>query len=111
MTKHTVFVEPDGGSYECRPGEGIFQMLSRCSRQKLPRGCTSGGCGVCKVHVVEGAIAKIGVMSRAHVTESDELQGVYLACRVTPVSAVRIELTGKLKSVLLTRTVDCPVCP
>jgi len=36
-------------------------------------------------------------MSRVHVSEEEELRGVLLACRAMPMSAIELEVIGKMK--------------
>jgi ferredoxin len=57
-------------------------------RQKLslvPVGCRGGGCGICRVRVIEGTY-RTGKMSRRHVSEEDLAKGYALACRLYPTS-------------------------
>lgn len=79
-------------------------MLARSGCGGMPRGCTSGGCGVCKVRVTQGAVTSLGGVSRAQLSELEEMDGLVLGCRVTPLSAVRVELVGKLKFFLNDRS-------
>jgi ferredoxin len=52
---------------------------------------------VCKVAIRSGAVHKSGAMSRAHISEQDEAQGVVLACKVVPDGAVELEVVGKMR--------------
>ena len=49
--------------------------------RKLPVGCRRGGCGICRVRVLEGDY-RVGPMSRAHVSPEDEAAGVVLSCAI-----------------------------
>jgi ferredoxin len=42
-------------------------------------------------------VRTIGAMSRAHVSAEEEARGVCLACRVSPLRGVDVEVVGKLK--------------
>lgn len=55
----------------------------------LSIGCRSGGCGVCRIKVVEGAYQTM-TMNRARISRDDEGQGIVLACRIIPVSDLNI---------------------
>lgn len=55
----------------------------------LSVGCRSGGCGICRIKVVEGAYRTM-TMNRARITRDDEDQGIVLACRVVPASDLLI---------------------
>ena len=71
--------------------------MLRLGRKGIPVGCVNGGCGVCKVRILDGEIRNLGPVSRAHVSLEEEQQGCTLACRVAPTSAVRLEVAGKLQ--------------
>lgn len=103
MATRQVIFEQTGANYECRTGEGIFQLLARNGSPGLPRGCTSGGCGVCKVRIIDGLVEALGFMSKAHISDQEAFDGFVLGCRVTPQTDVNVELVGKLKHLLLDR--------
>lgn len=74
--------------------------MLRIGRKGIPVGCVNGGCGICKVSVPMGTVRKVGAMSRAHVSAEEEASGVCLACRVTPLQCVEVEVVGKMKKAL-----------
>lgn len=94
--KVTVQVQQTGESYDCATNESLLTGMLRLGRKGIPVGCVNGGCGVCKVRIVEGQITALGPISRAHVTVEEEGQGLTLACRVAPCCAVTLEVAGKL---------------
>lgn len=55
-----------------------------------------GGCGVCKVQVLEGQFVR-RVMSRAHVSAEEESAGCVLSCRIYPSSDLRVNVIGAMK--------------
>jgi ferredoxin len=95
--KFTVEIAQTGESYLCAGNESLLKGMLRLGRRGIPAGCVSGGCGVCKVRIVEGSVTSLGPVSRAHVTVEEERAGCTLACRVAPASAVRLEVAGKLQ--------------
>ena len=95
--KVTVFVAQTGESFPCASDESLLKGMLRLGRKGIPVGCVNGGCGVCKVHIVEGQCQSLGPISRAHVSAEEEAAGFTLACRVAPVTAVRLEVTGKFE--------------
>lgn len=95
--KVDVCVAQTGESYRCATDESLLRGMLRLGRKGIPAGCVNGGCGVCKVRIVEGTVTSIGPVSRAHVSVEEERCGLTLACRVAPVSAVRLEVIGKLE--------------
>ena len=86
-----------GLSYACAGNESLLTGMVRLGRKGIPVGCVNGGCGVCKVRIVEGQIKALGPISRAHVTLDEENQGYTLACRVAPQTPVNLEVAGKLR--------------
>ncbi len=95
--KVTVRVEQTGEQYPCATTESLLQGMLKLGRKGIPVGCVNGGCGVCKVRILEGEVASLGPISRAHVTQEEEREGLTLACRVAPLTAVRLEVAGKLR--------------
>lgn len=98
--KHAVLVRETGEEYLCESNENLLQGMARIGRKCIPVGCVNGGCGVCKVAIVKGDVHKCGPMSRAHVSEQEELQGIVLACRAMPMSAIELEVIGKMKKAI-----------
>ena len=96
MAYHTVTIVHTGETYPCAPQENLLKGMLKLGRKGIPAGCVSGGCGVCKVRIVEGEVRSLGPISRAHVSLEEESQGITLACRVAPVSDIRLEVLGKL---------------
>lgn len=94
--KHQVLIEDTGEQYACGECESVLDGMARLGRRGIPVGCRGGGCGVCKVQIVEGSYA-VGVMSRAHVSADELAAGVVLACRVMPHSDLCVQVLGKMK--------------
>lgn len=95
--KVSVTVAQTNETYLCATKESLLQGMLRLGRKGIPAGCVNGGCGVCKVRILEGETTPLGPVSRAHVTAEEEAQGCTLACRVAPATAVRLEVAGKMK--------------
>ena len=95
--KLPVEVVQTGETYGCAANESLLSGMLRLGRKGIPAGCVNGGCGVCKVHVLQGQVTSLGPISRAHVTVEEESQGYTLACRVAPATPVRIEVAAKLR--------------
>lgn len=94
--KVSVRVETTGETYPCALDESLLQGMLKLGRRGIPVGCVNGGCGVCKVQIVEGEVRALGPVSRAHVSVEEEARGITLACRVAPLSPVRLHAVGKL---------------
>lgn len=95
--KVRVSVTQSGESFECATSESLLAGMLRLGRKGIPAGCVNGGCGVCKVRIVSGAVLTLGPVSRAHVSADEEAQGYTLACRVAPTEAVQLEVAAKLR--------------
>jgi len=87
---HGIAVAGSGQSVKCHAGNSVLEAFER-SRQPLVSGdaavvrvgCRRGGCGICKVRVLDGSY-RATPMSRAHVSEEDQADGLVLACCVYP---------------------------
>ena len=99
--KHCVRLLQTGETYVCGSDESLLQGMARMGRKGIPAGCLNGGCGVCKVAIRSGSVRKTGAMSRAHISERDEAQGVVLACRVAPVGDVELDVMGCIKKAIM----------
>ena len=78
-------------SFACSEDEPVLAAMLRARCGPVVCGCFGGGCGVCRMRVVSGRFAKAKAMSRAHVSEADERDGVALICCVKPLSDMEIE--------------------
>lgn len=95
--KVNVCVAQTGESYPCATTESLLRGMLKLGRKGIPAGCVNGGCGVCKVRIVEGTVTSLGPVSRAHVSVDEECRGITLACRVAPATAVQLQVLGKLE--------------
>jgi ferredoxin len=59
--------------------------------EAIPVGCRGGGCGICRIRILEGDY-EAKKMSRKHIPEQDQARGIVLACRVYPRSELAIEV-------------------
>jgi ferredoxin len=100
VEKYAVLVVETKEEYLCSSKETLLEGMARLGRKCIPVGCVNGGCGVCKVAITKGDVHKCGAMSRAHVSEQEESQGVLLACRAMPMSAIELEVLGKMKKAI-----------
>ena len=95
--KVQVSLPQTGESYLCATAENLLQGMVKLGRRGIPVGCVNGGCGVCKVRIVDGEVRSLGPVSRAHVSVEEEAEGITLACRVAPVTPVTVEVVGKME--------------
>lgn len=95
--KVNVCVAQTGETYACATTESLLRGMLKLGRKGIPAGCVNGGCGVCKVRIVEGTVTSLGPVSREHVSVDEERCGITLACRVAPATAVRLQAVGKFE--------------
>lgn len=96
MAVFQVTIEDTGEVYRCSENESLLSGMERLGKRGIPVGCRGGGCGVCKVRIVQGEYQKRS-MSRDHITREEEGAGVVLACRVRPLSDIRLGVLGCMK--------------
>lgn len=92
----SITIVDTGEHYHCSSADSLLHALARTGRRGIPVGCRGGGCGVCKVAVLEGNYQK-RAMSRTHVSEEDEAAHRVLACCIYPESDVHLSVIGKLQ--------------
>ena len=78
------------------PGRTVLDSLESGGYELVAVGCRRGGCGLCKIRILEGDYFK-KKMSRAHISPEDEINGCVLACRIIPQSNLVIEQFGNEK--------------
>ena len=71
--------------------------MEKLGLEAIPIGCRGGGCGVCRVKVLDGGKYRTGKMSRSEVSVEDEEQGVCLACKLIPESNLQLRILGKFQ--------------
>jgi CDP-4-dehydro-6-deoxyglucose reductase len=65
------------------PGETILAGLRRAG-YVADIGCRRGGCGICKIRVVEGAVSYRETVAETVLTPEERADGVCLMCRAVP---------------------------
>lgn len=80
-------VTPDGTAvrFPVTEGKPILNPLVGKADAPIGVGCRGGGCGICRVQVLQGRY-QTRRMSRRHVSEDEERSGVALSCRLLPSS-------------------------
>jgi len=96
MQKFTIRIENTGEHYACTDKRSVLESMEALGKKGIPVGCRQGGCGVCKVQVLEGQYLR-RVMSRAHVSAEEEQDGCVLSCRIYPASDLRVSVVGAMK--------------
>ncbi|MHA7923824.1 MAG: 2Fe-2S iron-sulfur cluster-binding protein [Marinobacter sp.] len=79
-----------GDCFTCSEGQSVLKAMEQRGMKCVPVGCRGGGCGYCKIRVVEGEF-ECGKMSKAHAPPEAIEQGKVLACRIYPLTDLIIE--------------------
>lgn len=96
MQKFQVLIDDTGERYACGDHRSLLEGMLALDRKGIPVGCRNGGCGVCKVAILDGHFSA-GVMSREHLSEAERAQGLVLACKARPVSDIRLAVVGRMR--------------
>jgi ferredoxin len=84
MTTYTIAFE-NGPAFPCGGNTAVAVAMKRFRIRTTMLGCRGGGCGVCRVRVVDGSYHTTR-MSREHVTQAEEAEGYALGCCLYPES-------------------------
>lgn len=100
--KHTVTLADTGEEFSCREEQHLLQGMQNFRMgvpllDAIPVGCRGGGCGVCRIRVLSGRYES-KKMSRKHIPEDHQAQGIVLACRIYPRDDLKIEVLPKALS-------------
>lgn len=91
--KFQVEVIGENQSFRCSPEESVLSGYEKAYPTNRLIGCRMGGCGICRVKVVTGEY-RSEKMSKAQVSSDDQAQGIVLACKIFPLSDIRMEILG-----------------
>lgn len=96
MQRYTVTDKVTGDEFLCREDESLLAAMTRSGKGHIRYGCGGGGCGVCKVRVLEGEFLAFKAMSARHIGEEERERNEVLACCVKPRSDIVLcEYAGK----------------
>ncbi len=90
MVAFDVFNRSTGDHFSCDDEQSVLKAMELVGKKCVPVGCRGGGCGYCKIRVVEGDF-QCGKMSKAHCSDEAREHGEVLACRIYPRSDLVIE--------------------
>ncbi|MBL6751046.1 MAG: 2Fe-2S iron-sulfur cluster binding domain-containing protein [Nevskia sp.] len=94
-----ILIDNTGERFGCAAGLDVLRGMECLGRRGIPVGCRGGGCGVCKVRVLDGDY-RTAKMSRACVSEQEQAQGYALACRLYADGDLRLQVVGKMARAL-----------
>ncbi|WP_439641753.1 2Fe-2S iron-sulfur cluster-binding protein [Nevskia sp.] len=90
-----IHIENCDDSFPCPDGSNVLRAMECLGRRGIPVGCRGGGCGVCKVKVLDGRYRNEAI-SRACVSTEEEAEGYSLACKLIPESDLSLRVIGKM---------------
>jgi len=90
---YKLYVKNKNATFENVVGKNLMDILG-ARVDVVPKGCHHGACGVCKVKVLSGKFQNIG-MNRKLITEEDEANNIFLACRLEAKSDMELEFIPK----------------
>ena len=102
LTQYCITIINTNEEYLCFEGKHLLQGMKSLGKCSIPSGCHGGGCGVCKIQIIKGEVEKV-TMSRKHISEKEETNGIYLACCVFPKSDISVKVIGKIKKKLVNK--------
>lgn len=102
---HRIHIENCGESFVCSADLNVLRGMECLGRKGIPVGCRGGGCGVCKVQVVDGPY-RTEKMSRACVSEQEQGLGYALACRLFARGDLRLQVVGRMQRALRPQGAD-----
>ena len=95
-----ITINNTGEVYSCDEKKHLLAGMIQLGKKGIPVGCRSGGCGVCKIKVLSGDYTS-KKMSRDHISEDEERQGIMLACRVFPQTDISLSVIGHLQKAVM----------
>lgn len=78
---HRVEVKGEETQFPASETVNLLVAMERARKDVIGVGCRGGGCGKCRIRVLDGDYHSKR-MSRAWVSEEDEAEGIVLACRI-----------------------------
>lgn len=90
MNDYRITDGATGESFLCHPDESLLAAMRRSGKGPIKTGCFGGGCGVCKVRILDGRYQAFKKMSRAHISPEEDEQNIVLACCVKPLSNITL---------------------
>ena len=102
--KVRVSVSQTSDFFDRATNECLLAGMLRLGREGVPAGCVNGGCGVCKVRIVDGAVQPLVPVNRANGSTDDEARGYTLACRFAATQLVCLEVAARLRKAFVGST-------
>lgn len=95
---HTINVKNAAETFDCPPDQSLLSGMESQSKKAIAVGCRGGGCGFCKIQIVDGDFES-KKMSVKFVTPEEREQGYALSCRIFPRSDMTIVAVEDVSSI------------
>ncbi|UUZ44859.1 2Fe-2S iron-sulfur cluster-binding protein [Janibacter limosus] len=79
----TIIVQPSGAEILISPDDTVLAGLQKAG-YAYTVGCRRGGCGICKVDVLEGSFTYNRPVADSVITAEERTDGTCLSCRAVP---------------------------
>lgn len=90
MEQYTITDKVTGDRFSCYADESLLDGMSRTGKGHIRFGCGGGGCGICRVRILEGEFYAFKKMSARHIAEEERKRNEVLACCVKPRSDITL---------------------
>lgn len=81
----------DNSEFIYLENETVLDTLERLGNNDLFIGCRKGGCGACKIKILEGNY-KLNKMNKEHISDEELNNNIVLACCVSPIGNLKIKI-------------------
>jgi len=87
---HLISIANQNTQFLCQEQHSLLSGLEGQKIKAVQVGCRGGGCGVCKIRILDGNYQS-KKMSIKHVSADELAAGVALSCRIFPLSEMTVE--------------------
>lgn len=94
MASYKITVKNENLEFTCPESDNIVTALSKVNGKHPMVGCRGGGCGICRIQVLEGDYTT-KVMSKLQVSDEDVANGIVLGCKTFPKSDMVVDYIGR----------------
>lgn len=92
--QYQVEIVNKGIQVMCKEDQNVLNALEHQANSKFMVGCRFGGCGFCRVKVLEGTYTQM-TMSETYVSKQNQENSIVLACRIFPTSDLKLYYLGQ----------------
>ena len=68
MRLFSISIIPSGEKFDCEASQNVLTAMNKSRSKSIASGCRGGGCGICKVEVIDGGYHTLR-MSRNQISE------------------------------------------